>query len=102
MRQDLDRGRLVRWRKLHPRHLPLVFAFIMSATFAFIMSGVLTAFNLGLVPGFLGLWMRNYAVAWVVAFPTALVVVPIVRRLVAMVVATPSDQGRPGPSEAVG
>ncbi len=102
MSHGFEQGQATARRKLHPRYMGPVFAFIMSAVFALIMSGVLTAYNLGLVPGFLGLWMRNYGVAWLVAFPTAMIVVPLVRRLVGAIVEMPHGQGRPGGSSAAG
>jgi hypothetical protein len=47
--------------KLHGRRAPVVTAIVMLAFFAFIMSGALTFLDLGLVTGFLGIWMRNHA-----------------------------------------
>ena len=70
------------------RFEPLVFAFFMSGLMAFVMSGVLTLINLGLVDGFVGLWMRAYVVAWAVAMPCVTLVAPVVRRLTKLTVRT--------------
>jgi hypothetical protein len=76
--------------KLQGRHAPIITAVLMSAFFALIMSGVLTFLNLGLVTGFFGIWMRNYALAFCVSVPTAILVMPIVKRLVSHLVDTAS------------
>jgi Protein of unknown function (DUF2798) len=66
-----------------PRFTSLLFAFFMSMLMAFIMSGILTFVNLGPVGGFFFKWMHAFVIAWACAFPTVLVVAPIVRRIVA-------------------
>lgn len=63
-----------------------VFTFFMSLFMSFLMSGVITFINMGLVEGFTGLWFEAFAKAFVVAYPTIMVVVPQVRRIVKVVV----------------
>lgn len=48
-----------------------------------IVSGVATLRALGVVPGFFGLWMSAWVSSWLIAFPSVLVMAPVVRRLVA-------------------
>lgn len=89
-------------RKLDARFAPVLFGVFTSATFALIMSGVLLLVNRGLVENFIGLWMRNFVVAFLVAFPTSIVVVPLVRRVVASIVEAPRPSSRgnsPGSSD---
>jgi hypothetical protein len=69
------------------RFTAVVFAFFMSLLMAFIMSGILTAVNLGVGAAFFAKWMHGFAVAWACAFPTVLVVSPVVRRIVAKIMA---------------
>ena len=76
--------------KIPYKFTPVVFAFLMSMLMAFIMSALLTLVNLGPVPDFLAKWMGAFPIAWICAFPTVLVVSPIVRRLVAHFVEPPS------------
>ena len=51
-----------------------------------IISGISTAMSAGLTATFLSAWAKAWAVSWVFAFPTLLFVIPLVRRLVALVV----------------
>lgn len=63
-----------------------VFTFLMSLFMSFFMSGVITFINMGLIEGFIGLWGEAFIKAFVVAYPTIMVVVPQVRRIVKVVV----------------
>ncbi len=47
-----------------------------------IVSGVSTVRVLGLIDGIFGAWMANWASSCLVAFPTVLVVAPVVRKIV--------------------
>lgn len=64
------------------KYANILFAFFMSMFMAFIMSGVLTMLNLGPVDGFFFKWMRAFGIAWIFAFPSALLVTPGAQRLV--------------------
>ncbi len=50
-----------------------------------VVSGLLTLVLAGIVPGFLVLWFRNWMLAWMFAFPTASLVSPFARQIVARV-----------------
>jgi hypothetical protein len=65
------------------RFAPILFGLILSGLMSLIVSGLSTWRALGLVQGFVGLWLGNWAVSWAIAFPTVLVVAPITRRIVA-------------------
>jgi Protein of unknown function (DUF2798) len=65
--------------------IPLVLSTLMS----FIISGVSTWHALGLTPGFLGKWMSAWGFSWMVAFPTVLLLFPIVRKIVGLFVEPP-------------
>jgi Protein of unknown function (DUF2798) len=79
------------------RYQPVLFAFFMSLTMAFLMSGVLSAIHLGLVPGFVGSWMRAFALTWPIAFPLVLFSAPQVRKLVEALSRTRYAGVIPGP-----
>lgn len=64
-----------------------VFAFFMALLMSCIMSLVITIFNVGFVDNLLFIWLKAWGFAFCVAFPTINVVAPIVRKLVALVVA---------------
>jgi len=71
-------------RKLPARYYNAVFALLMSALMSFLMSGVITVINLGLPTDFVTRWLLHaFPSAWIIAFPIALFVVPVVRRWVA-------------------
>jgi MFS family permease len=64
------------------RHAPRLLAFFTSLIMSFIMSMVITVLNLGWVEEFLERWMHAWASAFLIAFPTILLVLPIARALV--------------------
>ena len=58
----------------------------MSLLMSCIMSLVISVFNIGLVEGIALVWLKAWGFAFVVAFPTIIMVSPIVRKLVNLVV----------------
>ncbi|WP_449256574.1 DUF2798 domain-containing protein [Bosea sp. (in: a-proteobacteria)] len=78
------------FRRLPPRYAAVVMPFILSVLMTFVVSGISTLKALGLTPEFLQTWPVSWALSWIVAFPTLLLVLPVVRRLVALVVAPPA------------
>ncbi|MBB1592840.1 DUF2798 domain-containing protein [Achromobacter sp. UMC46] len=65
--------------------MPLVLSVFMSA----IVSAVATATSVGLGPDFVGHWPNAWAASWIVAFPSLLLLLPVVRRIVAWMVVQP-------------
>jgi hypothetical protein len=45
------------------------------------MSFVLTLINVGWQPNFLMIWLRAFGIAFAVALPISLVIVPLIRKL---------------------
>lgn len=74
---------------MHPRFAPYIFGLLLSGLMSLIVSGIAMVRAVGLVEGFAGLWMSAWCSSWLVAFPTVLVVAPLVRRIVARVVRQP-------------
>jgi Protein of unknown function (DUF2798) len=64
--------------KINAKHSNLLFAFFMSVLMALLMSGVLTAIHLGFVTQ----WLHSFVLAWPIAFPSILLIAPIVRKIV--------------------
>ncbi|SIR16996.1 Protein of unknown function [Rhizobium sp. RU20A] len=79
-------SRARRSARLHPRHLPWVFAFFMAAIMAMIMSTVIVGANTGVDAGLPGRILGAYGLAMPVAFLSVLAVRPVVMRLVALVI----------------
>jgi uncharacterized membrane protein YjjB (DUF3815 family) len=67
------------------KHHKIVFAFFMALLMSCIMSFVISIFNVGLVSNIIHIWLKAWAFAFIVAFPTITVVAPIVHKLVSLV-----------------
>lgn len=76
--------------KLPARYAAIVMPLVLSVMMTFVISGVSTLLSLGPTPAFVATWPSAWAVSWLVAFPTLLLVLPLVRRIVALVVEHPS------------
>lgn len=68
------------------RFEPIVFSLLLSGMMSCIVSGIATFNSVGFPAGFVGLWMSAWVYSWIIAFPSVLVVAPIVRRLTAKLV----------------
>lgn len=79
-------------RKLPARRAALVMPLLLSVFMTFVVSLVSTLRGIGLAADFLPIWLSAWGISWVIAFPTLLVVLPLVRRLTALLVDMP-----PGP-----
>jgi hypothetical protein len=66
-----------------------VTGFILSGIMTIVISGISTLLALGPGAEFLARWPIAWITSWIIAFPTVLVVLPMVRRLVARIVASP-------------
>jgi Na+/H+-dicarboxylate symporter len=67
--------------------LPLILSLLMSGVVSFIS----TVKSVGLVGDVASIWIGAWSLSWLIAFPTLLVLLPVVRRLVSAVV-------EPGPA----
>jgi hypothetical protein len=74
--------------KLPARYAGVVMPLLLSVLMTFIVSLISTWRGVGLVPHFVRLWMGAWALSWLVAFPTLLLVLPLVRRMTAALVDT--------------
>lgn len=79
------------FRKLPARYAGLVMPLLLSILMTSIVSLISTWRGVGglVVPGFWRLWLGSWFWSWVVAFPTLLLVLPLVRRATAALVETP-------------
>lgn len=64
----------------------VVFAFFMALLMSCFMSLVISIFNVGWVDGIIFIWLKAWGFAFCVAFPTVVLVAPIVRKFVSMLV----------------
>jgi len=78
-------------RKLPARFHGIVLPLVLSVLMSCIVSGVATLHATGLAGGFLGRWMGAWRASWLIAFPTLLAVLPVVRRIVGWIVESPAN-----------
>jgi Protein of unknown function (DUF2798) len=76
---------------LHARFSAVVMPFFLSIIMTCVISLVSTLRGVGLVPGFLPFWLGSWGLSWVIAFPTLLVVLPLVRKVTFTVVQMPHE-----------
>ncbi len=77
-------------RRVPARYAALLMPLLLSIIMTCVISGVSTLLALGPSQEALRRWPEAWGFSWLVAFPTLLVVLPIVRRLVALLVAPPA------------
>ncbi|GJE19207.1 DUF2798 domain-containing protein [Methylobacterium marchantiae] len=71
---------------LPPRSQSLVTPLVLSVLMTFVVSAISTYKALGPDAAFLAHWPSAWALSWAVAFPTLLLVLPLVRRIVGFLV----------------
>ncbi len=76
-------------KKLPLQYTMIILPLFLSVIMTFVISGVSTLRGIGFAPNLIGTWMSAWGWSWLVAFPTLLVVLPFVRRLVGLVVEPP-------------
>lgn len=77
-------------RRLPARYISIVMPLILSVLMTFIVSFIATLKNLGVRPELPQNWMAAWGLSWLVAFPTLLLVLPFVRRIVGWLCEAPS------------
>lgn len=79
---------------LTPRQAQLAFVPLMVTAMSGIISLVMTLLHHGFAPGLAAIWLYNWAIAFVVALPTAWVIVPSVRALLARLTRPTTSMGK--------
>jgi hypothetical protein len=88
--------------KLPARYAAVVMPLVLSVLMTFVVSAISTLRSLGPTPAFIATWPAAWAISWLVAFPTLLAVLPLVRKIVAFAVETPRSnqlRAKRAPSE---
>ena len=70
---------------INRKHHRIVFAFFMALFMSSVMSLIVSIFNVGLVRNIVHVWPKSWAFAFIVGFPTVIVVAPMVHKLVNLV-----------------
>jgi len=76
--------------KIPARYSNLLFGGILSIIMVTVISAAVVIVTQGLGPEFVSHWIKGFATAWPIAFPTVLVVAPFVRKLVVKLTAQPA------------
>jgi len=76
---------------LPSRFAVVVTPFFLSIIMTCIISFISTVRGVGLGAGFLQLWFGSWGLSWVIAFPTLLVMLPLVRKATFAVVKMPNE-----------
>jgi Protein of unknown function (DUF2798) len=75
--------------KLPARYAAVVLPLVLSVLMTLVVSAISTLRSLGPTPAFVATWPAAWAISWLVAFPTLLAVLPLVRKIVALAVEAP-------------
>lgn len=75
--------------RISARYSNLLFGGMLSMIMVTVISGAVVLVTQGPGPSFLAQWLKGFATAWPIAFPTVLVVAPLVRRIVSKLSMTP-------------
>lgn len=78
--------------KLPAHYTAVVMPLVLSVLMTFVVSAISTFRSLGPTPAFLATWPSAWAISWLVAFPTLLAVLPLVRKIVALAVEQPPSR----------
>ncbi|KQV19044.1 hypothetical protein ASC97_29365 [Rhizobium sp. Root1203] len=79
-----------RFRRLPPASGRFVTPFVLSVFMSGIVSAVVTIKGVGLGAEFLNNWPGAWGASWIIAFPSLLLLLPIVRRIVSAIVEQPA------------
>lgn len=63
------------------RYEPIAFGLLLSGFMSLLVSGVTTFLTVGVAPTFVSTWLTSWLPSWAIAFPSVLVVAPLVRRI---------------------
>lgn len=74
------------FRKLPAKYAGIVMPLLLSIFMTCIVSMISTLHGTGPKPGFFHLWMGAWGISWLIAFPTLLLVLPLVRKATAALV----------------
>ena len=68
--------------KVSPKYAGILMSFLISTGMSFVMSFALLSINIGFVENFIPIWLKAWGIAFVVAFPSAAIIVPFSRKVV--------------------
>lgn len=70
------------------KYQKIVFSLIMALFMSGIMSFVISVFNVGLIENIFTIWIKAWSFAFIAAFPTIMLISPIVQKIVSRLIST--------------
>lgn len=70
------------------KYQKIVFSLLMALFMSGIMSFVISVFNVGLIENIFTIWIKAWSFAFIVAFPTIMLISPIVQKIVSRLIST--------------
>ncbi|TQF70031.1 DUF2798 domain-containing protein [Pseudoalteromonas luteoviolacea] len=68
-------------KRLNSKHKSLLVALFASVGMSFVMSFTMLLINIGIVDNFIFLWLKAWLVSVTVAFPSAILIVPVAQKM---------------------
>jgi hypothetical protein len=78
--------------RLPAHYATIIMPLVLSLLMTFVVSAISTWKSLGFNSLFLSTWPVAWGLSWLVAFPTLLAVLPVVRRIVGLLVEAPAPK----------
>lgn len=67
---------------LKEKQSKVIFGILMSFFMAFAMSFIMVLINIGMVNAFFSIWMKSFAIGFLVAVPTSMIAAPVSKILI--------------------
>lgn len=68
--------------KIPKKYAPLFRSFLMALILPFVMIFFVTLINVGFKDGFVLIWIKSFAIAFVIAFPLIILIAPRINKFV--------------------
>jgi hypothetical protein len=72
--------------KLPAKYNNIIMPLLLSTLMTMLVSFISTVKIMGITPHFFSIWLSSWGVSWVIAFPTLLVLLPIVKKITTLLV----------------
>lgn len=65
---------------LTEKQTKIIFGLLMAFFMAFAMSFIMVLINVGLVGAFFSIWMKSFAIGFIIAVPTSMIAAPTISK----------------------
>jgi hypothetical protein len=79
-------------KKLPAKYASVLVPFFLSMIMTCLVCFINIVRLVGLNEGFVSKWFAGWMMAWLISFPTVLVVLPLVKKMLSYIVEIPKDQ----------